>query len=180
MATEALAELGAAVRAWPENAKYSRFGLPAAGPSAYAAPVSAPPHAGGSPRRHRSQQRERILAWLRATDTHPTAAEIHGALAPSLPALSLATVYRNLEVLVAEGEIDEVPTAVGATRYDGNVEPHHHFHCDHCGRIVDVELPVPRGVVRRLAADYGLRSERTRMDFFGRCPECEGDVPVLD
>ena len=138
--------------------------------------VSAPPEAGATQRRHRSQQRERILEWLRGTDSHPTAAEIHRALAPHLPALSLATVYRNLEVLVAEGAIDEVPTAVGATRYDGNVEPHHHFNCDHCGRIVDVDLSVPRGLSTRLAGEYGLRSQRIRISFFGHCAECEVDA----
>jgi Fur family transcriptional regulator, peroxide stress response regulator len=135
--------------------------------------VTASPRRKGSPRRKRSQQRERMLAWLRATDTHPTAAQIHDHLAPEMPSLSLATVYRNLEVLVADGEIDEVPSGVGAARYDGNVEPHHHFNCGGCGRIVDVDVPVPRGLLRRLEGDHGLVSTRVRMSFFGFCGSCE-------
>ena len=89
-----------------------------------------------------------------------------------MSALSLGTVYRNLEVLVAEGEIDEVPGSMGATRYDGNVEPHHHFNCERCGRILDVDLPLPRGLTRRLADDHGLRANRVRISFFGHCPDC--------
>jgi Fe2+ or Zn2+ uptake regulation protein len=132
-----------------------------------------PPVVPASPRRKRSRQRDRILAWLRATDIHPNAAEIHAALQPEIPALSLGTVYRNLEVLAAEGEIEEVPSAAGSARYDANLEPHHHFNCDGCGRILDVDLPVPRGLARRLAGEHGLRSRRVRISFFGLCPACE-------
>jgi Fe2+ or Zn2+ uptake regulation protein len=114
-----------------------------------------------------------MLEWLRATDTHPTAAEIHAGLVSEIPSLSLGTVYRNLDVLVADGDIDEVPSGIGAARYDGNVEPHHHFNCESCGRIVDIDLPIPRTLTRRLAEDHGLRANRVRLSFFGICQECE-------
>jgi Fur family peroxide stress response transcriptional regulator len=126
-------------------------------------------------RRHRSRQRDRIRSWIQGTDTHPTAAEIHEALLPELSALSLGTVYRNLEVLIATGEVDEVPNSLGATRYDGNVEPHHHFNCERCGRILDVDIPVPRGLTRRLVRERGLRSSRVRISFFGLCATCTAD-----
>jgi Fur family peroxide stress response transcriptional regulator len=87
--------------------------------------TSTPQDVSASPRRHRSRQRDRIRSWIQQTDTHPTAAAIYEALSPEMSALSLGTVYRNLEILVAEGEIDEVPCSIGAARYDGNVEPHH-------------------------------------------------------
>jgi len=89
-----------------------------------------------------------------------------------MSALSLGTVYRNLEILVESREVDEVPSAVGATRYDGNVEPHHHFNCEECGRIVDVEIPVSRGWTRRLERERGLRASRVRISFFGLCTTC--------
>jgi len=116
---------------------------------------------------------------MQQTDTHPTAAEIHQALLPEMSALSLGTVYRNLEVLLARGDIDEVPCSFGAARYDGNVLPHHHFNCERCGRILDVDLKVPRGLTRRLAIDHGLRSTRIRIAFFGLCSVCT-ESPVHD
>jgi Fe2+ or Zn2+ uptake regulation protein len=138
--------------------------------------ISPPPDVSESPRRHstrhRSRQRDRILSWLQATDSHPTAAEIHEALLPELSALSLGTVYRNLEVLVADGDVEEVPSAVGAKRYDGNVEPHHHFNCERCGRILDVDIPVPSGLTRRLARESGLRANRVQISFTGLCAAC--------
>jgi len=135
--------------------------------------IESPPDLPAARRRHRSRQREKILAWLQSTDCHPTATEIHGALQPEIPSLSLGTVYRNLEVLVAEGVVDEVPSSVGGMRYDGNVEPHHHFHCERCGGILDVDLPAPRGLARRLKGERGLRARRVRIDFFGFCSTCE-------
>lgn len=131
-----------------------------------------PPGHSTTRRRHRSHQREQILDWLRATDAHPTAAQIHGALEQLLPHLSLGTVYRNLEVLVAEGEVDEVLAAGGPARYDANLEPHHHFICSACGGIVDVAISVPRGLAKRLAREHGLEADRVQLSFHGRCPAC--------
>jgi Fe2+ or Zn2+ uptake regulation protein len=128
-----------------------------------------------TPRRKHSIQRDRILASLRASNSHPTAAELHQDLLPRMPALSLGTVYRNLEILVATGEAEPVPCSSGATRYDGNLEPHHHFNCERCGRIVDVALPLPRGLTRRLATEHGLRSTRVQITFHGLCPGCDDE-----
>ena len=139
-----------------------------------------PPSATLGPRRHRSQQRDRILAWLRATDTHPTAGEVHAGLLPELEDLSLGTVYRNLEVLVAEGSVLEVACPGGTARYDANTAPHHHFHCEACGGIVDVELPAPRGWKHRLADRHGLSAKRMSISFFGLCPPCQAQAPTTD
>ena len=134
-----------------------------------------PQDASATPRRNRSRQREAILHWVQQSDSHPTASEIHRALLPKSSALSLGTVYRNLEILVADGVVDEVPSAVGATRYDGNVLPHHHFNCDQCGQIFDVdlrELRKLRGLTRRLEDEHGLHATRLRISFYGDCPAC--------
>ena len=53
--------------------------------------------------RRQSPQRVEILAELRLAQDHPTAAELHDRLRPRLPRISLGTVYRNLDVLEAEG-----------------------------------------------------------------------------
>jgi Fur family transcriptional regulator, peroxide stress response regulator len=126
-----------------------------------------------TPRRHQTRQRARILEWLRATDSHPTAAQTHEALLGEMPNLSLGTVYRNLEVLVSEGLVDEVPSSGGGVRYDGNPKPHHHFICDACGAIDDLHLQAPRELARKLRRARGRSARRIRIDFFGLCEACE-------
>ncbi len=126
-----------------------------------------------SPRRHQTRQRARILEWLRGTESHPTAAQTHEALVRELPSLSLGTVYRNLEVLVSEGLIDEVASAGGGVRYDGNPKPHHHFICDACGGIDDLHLQAPADLARKLRRARGRTARRIRIDFYGLCEACE-------
>jgi len=113
-----------------------------------------------------------VLAHLRATRTHPTAAQIHAALTKQWPALALATVYRNLEILVAEGLVGEVPTTAGALRYDGNLAPHDHFDCERCGRLLDLPSGALAGVARRLARRHDLEIRRVRITLVGACPDC--------
>jgi Fe2+ or Zn2+ uptake regulation protein len=135
---------------------------------------ASPPRHSARPRRHHTRQRERILAWLRASDAHPTATQVHQALLREFPRLSLGTVYRNLEVLAADGLIDEVPAAGGALRFDGNPERHHHFRCVRCQSIRDVTLPAPRSLVRRLQREHALQAESVKIEFHGLCPDCAG------
>lgn len=132
---------------------------------------SAPPEV--AKRRHQTVQRARMLEWLRSTESHPTAAQTHEALVRELPNLSLGTVYRNLEVLVSEGLIDEVPSAGGGVRYDGNPKPHHHFICEGCGAIDDVHLQAPPELARKLRRARGRKARRVRIDFYGLCETCE-------
>jgi Fe2+ or Zn2+ uptake regulation protein len=114
-----------------------------------------------------------MLGWLRSTDCHPTAAQIRDALSREKSRQSLATVYRNLEVLVAEGDVREVACEHGPSRYDGNLHPHHHFTCEACDRIVDVELATPRGLIGRLAGTSRLNATRVSIHFYGLCEDCE-------
>ncbi len=116
-----------------------------------------------------------MLDWLRSTDIHPTAGQIRDALSEQSPSISLATVYRNLEVLLAEGWVREVACEGGPARYDANLDPHHHFTCECCGRITEVELATPRGLMSRLAGNHGLRATRVSITFYGLCDRCESD-----
>lgn len=128
--------------------------------------------------RNRSRQRDLILAWLRASKSHPTAAGIYEGVRDELPNLSLATVYRNLDLLEQEGRLRTLHAARaggpgGGTRYDGNTEPHHHFYCDGCGAIVDIVIPEPRGLTNRLSREHGFVANRVSIDFHGFCEGCQ-------
>src|SRR6185369_13762983 len=95
-----------------------------------------------------TRPRRIILDVVRATDAHPTAAFVYRRVRRRLPRVSLATVYRNLRMLAAEGFLAERADEAGM-RFDGNTGPHDHFTCLTCGRIYDVPAPAPRGARRR-------------------------------
>ena len=85
-----------------------------------------------------SKQREAIRAVLMETKSHPSAETVFQMLKATYPNISLATVYRNLNLLTELGEITKVPGTTGSDRFDGNVAPHIHFFCTDCNAILDL------------------------------------------
>lgn len=85
-----------------------------------------------------TNQRKIILDYLRTVRTHPSAEEVYKNVRKKLPQISLSTVYRNLNLLKQEGEVGEILGTI--KRFDGSVNNHHHFICEHCQRVFDVKL----------------------------------------
>ena len=84
-------------------------------------------------------QRYFILKFLLENQVHATANEIYRAVNRSDPHASRATIYNSLRVLLQARLVQEVPLEGKAARFDANVQRHHHFVCDRCGRLEDIE-----------------------------------------
>ena len=121
-----------------------------------------------------SKQRESIKHYLMTTNEHPTADMVYMHVKKDFPNISLGTVYRNLNLLTDIGEAVKIATPDGGDRFDGRVEPHNHFLCTMCGRLLDLELDMNSiEEVNRLAAenfDGIIRSSSTL--FYGECSDC--------
>src|SRR5256885_14646787 len=127
-----------------------------------------------------TRQRRIILEVARATDAHPTAALVYRHVRRRLPRVSLATVYRNLRRLAAEGFLAARADPSGV-RFDGNTAPHDHFTCVACGRIYDVPTRANRGERARVAVRSGFEVLNRRIEFYGHCGACRrqgGRSPV--
>ena len=85
-----------------------------------------------------SDVRDRIYEYLRGTKAHPSANTIYNDLKPSIPKLSLGTVYTNLKFFEEHGQVIRVANVNGFERYDANCEDHVHFVCDECGAVIDI------------------------------------------
>jgi Fe2+ or Zn2+ uptake regulation protein len=96
-------------------------------------------------------QRYAVMAFLMENPKHPTAAEILEAVNRVDPRSSRATIYNNLADLVRAGLVREVAVEGRAARFDVKGMPHHHFICDRCGNVEDVDwYDVPRPAARSL------------------------------
>ncbi len=119
----------------------------------------------------RTPQRFDVMEFLMSKPVHATADEIHRALNRSNPRASKATVYNSLRALTGAGLVREVPQQGAAARFDAAVHPHHHFICDRCGRVEDIEwFDVPAGSSRAALGPRSLREYQ--VVFHGECKKC--------
>ena len=118
-----------------------------------------------------TRQRRIILEELRKVDTHPTADEIYTLVRRRLPHISLGTVYRNLDVLVANSEALCLDNAGSQKRFDGAVHRHSHVRCIKCGRVGDIQGIVPTPTTELLSA-HGFEILSGHVEFEGLCIHC--------
>lgn len=122
-----------------------------------------------------TQQREIIHEELCKLISHPTADELFQIVRERLPHISLATVYRNLELLAQQGAITKLELCGQQRRFDGNAAQHAHIRCLGCGAVADVDV-TPRETPLdevRAGTDYCVTGQRT--EFVGQCPRCQAD-----
>jgi Fur family transcriptional regulator, peroxide stress response regulator len=118
-----------------------------------------------------TKPRRAVLDVVRASFAHPSAGTVYESVRHKLPRVSLATVYRNLRTLAAEGFLRELPAASGM-RFDGRMDPHDHFTCLVCHLIYDVPPLPPSAVLRRVRSLIGFEVLQQRIEFYGRCRTC--------
>jgi Fur family transcriptional regulator, peroxide stress response regulator len=115
-------------------------------------------------------QRYAVMAFLMECNRHPTAAEIFEAVNRVDPRSSRATTYNNLRDLVKAGLVREVAVEGRAARFDARGMRHHHFICERCGNVEDVQwYEVPRPA----SGTLGKRILREcELIFRGLCTKC--------
>ena len=122
----------------------------------------------------RSVQREAILDTLRSLKSHPTAEELYSLLRVSMPNISLATVYRNLEQFSRAGLILKLDCGGELKRFDGNVNIHPHLRCRTCGAVSDMEHAKINKLQQELINMLPELDCRTlSLEFCGSCPNCQ-------
>ena len=115
-----------------------------------------------------SKQRDAVYSALCRLGNHPTAAEVYDKVRAEMPHISLATVYRNLSDLAADGLALVINMPDSVTRYDGNVYEHNHLNCSKCGKVVDIDLDVSVNT----GAVGNCEISGYSVMFFGKCCNC--------
>jgi Fur family peroxide stress response transcriptional regulator len=115
-------------------------------------------------------QRHCVMAFLAENPSHPTAAEIFEGVNRLDPRSSRATTYNNLRDLVEAGLVREVAVEGRAARFDAKGIRHHHFICDRCGNVEDVDWydvprPAPGSLGKRVLRECELIAR-------GLCASC--------
>ena len=118
-----------------------------------------------------THQREVILDELNRSKTHPTADELYERIKKKLPRVSLATVYRNLDILSEAGLIKKLEISGRQKRFDWDPGEHDHVYCIHCQRVDNIATSAATPPVAP-QQERGYRITGCRIEFFGLCPKC--------
>ena len=119
-----------------------------------------------------SRQRESIKNYLVGRTDHPTADMVYAAVRQIYPNISLGTVYRNLTLLVEQGEVQKICCGEGSDRFDARMDEHYHFICRKCGSVMDLP-PMDMKHIDILAGNgFEGKIEGHYTYFYGECKDC--------
>ena len=88
------------------------------------------------------------------------------------PTVSLATVYKTLQVLEELNLIQELNFPHGQARFDSFMKPHINLVCSQCGDIQDLDEFTTREIVEKVAAEARFTATGQRLDVYGFCQKC--------
>jgi len=131
-------------------------------------------------RRHGVHVTAQRLAVLEAVSLHPhaTADDVAAAVRDGIGVISRQAVYDALGVLTETGLIRRIQPAGSPARYEDRTgDNHHHLICRGCGRMVDVDCAVGAAPCLHPADGAGFEIDEAEVIYWGRCPECRGQLP---
>lgn len=126
-----------------------------------------------SQQKHQRNTRQLEVIWDAVKDetSHPTADQVYDKVRKKIPHVSLGTVYRNLQKLVADEKL-QVLMVGRSQHFDPLVERHQHFICESCDRVYDVLIDERREPKPAKLPHDGFRITSHQVAYYGTCRHC--------
>ncbi len=121
-----------------------------------------------------SQRLSIIDVLVKKGHLHPSASFIYKEAKKKSTRLSLSSVYENIKELCRHGIIKSLEFDGKENRCEGNLDDHINLICEHCGKIIDYEVPISLDQ-REVAKRTGFMITNNRLEYYGYCGECIKD-----
>ena len=122
-------------------------------------------------------QRLLVLETLREGGGHLTAEVIYERVSARYPYINLATIYRTLAWMKAQGLVSETDLGSGQAEYeylgDQGDQRHHHLVCLRCGHQEEFANELVEPLAVALRARYGFAPRLDHLAVFGLCRHCQ-------
>ena len=106
---------------------------------------------------------------------HPSAQQVYDEVKKIHPTVSLATVYKTLEVLRDIELVQEINFPTGQARFDSYTKPHINLVCVKCGGITDLDDTTAKEITSKVTAATKFKPTGQRIDVYGICQKCSGN-----
>ena len=122
--------------------------------------------------RKSSKRRDMILNYMKQIDGHVTPEQVFQEMNAGGQKISLATIYRNLNILCEMHEVKKIAHPIDGYQYDKTCKPHYHLHCIKCDRILDLDIPYLESFNEEMSKQTGLPIKTHNMMAEGICQDC--------
>ncbi|HEY8654675.1 MAG TPA: Fur family transcriptional regulator [Dermatophilaceae bacterium] len=125
--------------------------------------------------RRPTRQRAAVEAVLADIDDFLSAQDLHARLRTQGQSVGLATVYRTLQAMATDGDVDMMRTGDGEAVYRrcSSGSHHHHLVCRSCGRTVEVEGPAVERWADRIGLENDFSDVVHTLEIVGTCSDCQ-------
>jgi Fur family transcriptional regulator, ferric uptake regulator len=123
-------------------------------------------------------RRDDVVLALRQAGGFLSAQTIYARIRDDGTRIGLATVYRILQTLATEGDVDVVRTGDGEALYRAcrSAGHHHHLICRSCGQAVELDAEVVEQWARAVAQEHGFSAVDHVVEIVGTCAACTQDA----
>ena len=120
-----------------------------------------------------TRQRAAVRAVFSDLDGFLSAQDVHARLRADGDGVGLSTVYRAVQSLADDGELDTIRNDSGEALYRlCSRQHHHHLVCRGCGLTVEVAGPTVERWADRVAEEHGFAEVSHTLEIVGTCAAC--------
>jgi Fur family ferric uptake transcriptional regulator len=121
----------------------------------------------------RTRSQERIFRLLKTLNRAISAQDLYLELRQRDQEMGLATVYRALEALKLQGEVQVRTLATGESLYSSVQRDQHHLTCVNCGASIPIDECPVHDLEERLEGSHQFKVYYHTLEFFGLCHQCQ-------
>jgi Fe2+ or Zn2+ uptake regulation protein len=121
-----------------------------------------------------TSQRRLLLELLGGSQGHIDAKELYHLASALDESISLATVYRSLNLFKELGLVDEMRLGKMRCCYEVRRSPgHQHLVCRGCGKVMEFQSPYFQNLIEAVRREHGFTVTKAELCLEGYCPKCE-------
>jgi len=105
---------------------------------------------------------------------HMSVDDIYAEVIKVHPSLSLATIYKNIILMVEKGVVVEVPIVGRKSKYELAKADHMHLVCTECGMVEDKQcVDEADAVFESLTQEEQFKLNKRQVNLYGICASCQ-------